>query len=152
MGSPATTVTHTMRSFVLSVLVTYVAARPDGPGGHHHHGHHGDHGHHPPHGEAHHHQHGSHQVGGVISVEPVHHAVHHHQEPVHVVHSVHSHPSSNAVADLLSSNPKFSTLLTAVQAADLMETLRQPGQLTVFAPTNTAFDKVRRETTRQIKT
>ena len=105
-------------------------------------------------------------------MEPVHHAVHHHQEPVHVVHSVHSvepvhsHPSSNAVAstpvdtktsaqtvaDLLSSNPKFSTLLTAVQAADLMETLRQPGQLTVFAPTNTAFDKVRRETACQINT
>ena len=99
-------------------------------------------------------------------MEPVHHAVHHHQEPVHVVHSVHSHQSSNAVAstpvdtktsaqtvaDLLSSNPKFSTLLTAVQAADLMETLRQPGQLTVFAPTNTAFDKVRTETARQINT
>ena len=79
----------------------------------------------------------------------------HSVEPVHSHHSSHSSSSNSlastpvdtkssgqTVADLLSTNPKFSTLLTAVQAAGLMETLRQPGQLTVFAPTNTAFDKV----------
>merc|ERR1711936_170589 len=162
MGSTVHTVTPGMRTALLSLLLTSVAARPDGPGGHHHH-----HPHHAAHGD-HQHQHGTHQVGGVINVEPVHHAAHnHHQEPVHVVHSVHSvepvqsHHSSHSsvsnsvvstpvdtkssdqtVADLLTTNPKFSTLLTAVQAAGLMETLRQPGPMTVFAPTNIAFDKV----------
>ena len=51
--------------------------------------------------------------------------------------------SGQTVADLLSSNPKFSTLLTAVKGADLLDALRGPGPFTVFAPTNTAFDKVR---------
>ena len=53
--------------------------------------------------------------------------------------------SGQTVADLLSSNPKFSTLLTAVKAADLLGALGEPGPFTVFAPTNTAFDKVRLE-------
>merc|ERR1712038_601535 len=199
----------TMRSLVVTLLVTTAAARPDGPGGHHHHHAHGDHGDHGHHA-AHHGVHGAHntvslgthQVGGVINVqpthhavhhaghhqqqpvhhavhhqqEPVHHAVHHQQEPVHVVHAVHSvqpvrghfrveaggegghhtqhsAPTSNSVAvtpvetkssgqtvaDLLSSNPKFSTLLTAVKAADLLGALGEPGPFTVFAPTNTAF-------------
>ena len=210
-----------MRSLVVTLLVTTAAARPDGPGGHHHHHAHGDHGDHGDHGHhaAHHGVHGvhgahntvslgTHQVGGVINVqpahhavhhaghhqqqpvhhavhhqqEPVHHAVHHQHEPVHVVHAVHSvqpvqghfrveaggdgshhsqhsAPTSNSVAvtpvetkssgqtvaDLLSSNPKFSTLLTAVKAADLLGALGEPGPFTVFAPTNTAFDKVRLE-------
>ena len=74
-------------------------------------------------------------------------------------HTQHSAPTSNSVAvtpvetkssgqtvaDLLSSNPKFSTLLTAVKAADLLGALGEPGPFTVFAPTNTAFDKVRLE-------
>ena len=51
--------------------------------------------------------------------------------------------SGQTVADILSTNPKFSTLLTAVKAADLLDTLGQSGPFTVFAPTNTAFDKVR---------
>jgi uncharacterized surface protein with fasciclin (FAS1) repeats len=54
--------------------------------------------------------------------------------------------SAQTVADLLSSNPKFSTLLTAVKAADLLGALGEPGPFTVFAPTNTAFDKVPVET------
>jgi uncharacterized surface protein with fasciclin (FAS1) repeats len=37
------------------------------------------------------------------------------------------------------SNDDFSTLVTAVQAADLVETLRGDGPFTVFAPTNEAF-------------
>lgn len=39
-------------------------------------------------------------------------------------------------------NPDFSTLVTAVQSANLGETLSGPGPYTVFAPTNAAFDKV----------
>ena len=36
----------------------------------------------------------------------------------------------------------FKTLVTAVKAADLVETLKGPGPFTVFAPTDAAFDKV----------
>jgi uncharacterized surface protein with fasciclin (FAS1) repeats len=36
-------------------------------------------------------------------------------------------------------NPAFSTLVTAVTAADLASTLQGPGPFTVFAPTNDAF-------------
>lgn len=37
---------------------------------------------------------------------------------------------------------KFNTLLTAAKAAGLVEALSQPGPLTVFAPTDEAFDKL----------
>merc|ERR1712012_1038362 len=85
-----------------------------------------------------------------VAAEPVHHAVHH-AEPVH--HAVHANTvvktvapavvsSPNTVAHLVSTNPKFSTLYTAVQAAGLVDILNQPGPYTVFAPTNTAFDKI----------
>ena len=38
--------------------------------------------------------------------------------------------------------PTLTTLVAAVQAADLVETLSGPGPFTVFAPTNAAFDKL----------
>ena len=37
---------------------------------------------------------------------------------------------------------RFSTLLAAVKAADLVDTLASEGPFTVFAPTNEAFDRV----------
>ena len=40
----------------------------------------------------------------------------------------------------------FNTLLTAVEAADLTETLRTGGPFTVFAPTDAAFAQVPQET------
>ncbi|QTD55320.1 fasciclin domain-containing protein [Parasphingorhabdus cellanae] len=43
-------------------------------------------------------------------------------------------------------NEDFATLVTAVTAADLGETLSGEGPFTVFAPTNDAFDKVDPET------
>ena len=43
-------------------------------------------------------------------------------------------------------NPQFSTLVTAVKAADLVATLSGPGPFTVFAPTNDAFAKIPAET------
>lgn len=46
------------------------------------------------------------------------------------------------IAELVSTNPKFSTLLAAVKAADLVDVLASEGPFTVFAPTNSAFDKV----------
>jgi len=43
------------------------------------------------------------------------------------------------IAGIAAGNPDFSTLVTAVTAAGLVETLSGPGPFTVFAPTNAAF-------------
>lgn len=43
-------------------------------------------------------------------------------------------------------NENFSTLVTAVKQAELVEALAADGELTVFAPTNDAFAKVPEET------
>ena len=40
------------------------------------------------------------------------------------------------------SNPDFTTLVTAIKAADLVDTLSGTGPFTVFAPTNAAFAKI----------
>lgn len=53
--------------------------------------------------------------------------------------------SKNIVA-LAQSNPDVSTLVTAVTAAGLGETLSGPGPFTVIAPTNAAFAKVDKAT------
>lgn len=50
-------------------------------------------------------------------------------------------PSGNIV-DVASSDEQFSTLVTAIQAAGLAETLSGEGPFTVFAPTNAAFEKL----------
>ena len=46
------------------------------------------------------------------------------------------------IVEVAIGNPDFSTLVTAVTAAELGETLSGAGPFTVFAPTNAAFDKV----------
>ncbi len=46
------------------------------------------------------------------------------------------------VVEVAQGNPDFSTLVTAVTAADLGATLSGAGPFTVFAPTNAAFDKL----------
>jgi uncharacterized surface protein with fasciclin (FAS1) repeats len=46
------------------------------------------------------------------------------------------------VVEIAASNPDFSTLVTAVKAAGLAETLSGTGPFTVFAPTNAAFAKL----------
>ena len=43
------------------------------------------------------------------------------------------------IVAVASANPDFSTLVAAVGAAGLVETLQGPGPFTVFAPTNEAF-------------
>lgn len=43
------------------------------------------------------------------------------------------------IVDIAASNEDFSTLVTALQAAGLVDTLRSDGPFTVFAPTNAAF-------------
>lgn len=46
------------------------------------------------------------------------------------------------IVGVAASNEDFSTLVAAVKAADLVETLNSDGPFTVFAPTNAAFAKL----------
>jgi transforming growth factor-beta-induced protein len=54
--------------------------------------------------------------------------------------------AAKSIVDIAVSNPDFSTLVTAVKTAGLVETLNGPGPFTVFAPTNAAFAKVPKAT------
>jgi len=49
---------------------------------------------------------------------------------------------SEDIVTIASNNDNFSTLVQAVEAADLVETLQGEGPFTVFAPTNQAFAKL----------
>lgn len=51
------------------------------------------------------------------------------------------YPSKNIVENAVNSKD-HTTLVAAVKAADLVETLMTAGPFTVFAPTNAAFDKL----------
>ena len=46
------------------------------------------------------------------------------------------------IVDIAASAPNFKTLVAAVKAADLVETLKGDGPFTVFAPTDDAFKKL----------
>lgn len=48
----------------------------------------------------------------------------------------------NDIVDIAVSNEDFSTLVAALEKADLVETLKGEGPFTVFAPTNEAFEKL----------
>ncbi|MBK9181290.1 MAG: fasciclin domain-containing protein [Acidimicrobiales bacterium] len=48
--------------------------------------------------------------------------------------------AEETIVDIAAGNPDFSTLVAAVEAAGLAETLSGDGPFTVFAPTNEAFD------------
>ena len=50
--------------------------------------------------------------------------------------------SAQTLVGIAASNPQFSTLVKAVEAAGLVDTLNGPGPFTVFAPTNAAFAKL----------
>lgn len=50
--------------------------------------------------------------------------------------------SYGTIVEVAAGNPDFSTLVAAVQAADLVDTLNSAGPFTVFAPTNAAFAKL----------
>jgi transforming growth factor-beta-induced protein len=49
---------------------------------------------------------------------------------------------SKSIVEIAAGNPDFSTLVAAVKAAGLVETLSGKGPFTVFAPTNAAFAKI----------
>lgn len=50
--------------------------------------------------------------------------------------------ADGTIFDVASGDQNFSTLVTALQAAGLAETLKGPGPFTVFAPTNDAFAQI----------
>ncbi|GEA61792.1 beta-Ig-H3/fasciclin [Vibrio comitans NBRC 102076] len=52
------------------------------------------------------------------------------------------HGMKKDIVDVAASNDDFSTLVAAVQAAGLVDTLKGEGPFTVFAPTNEAFAKL----------
>lgn len=54
--------------------------------------------------------------------------------------------SSQTIVDAAASNKDFSTLVTALKAADLVGALSSEGPFTVFAPNNNAFGKIDSET------
>lgn len=56
------------------------------------------------------------------------------------------------LVEVAQGNEDFSTLVTAVTAAGLGETLSGPGPYTVFAPTNAAFDKLPDGTVEELTT
>lgn len=49
------------------------------------------------------------------------------------------------IIDTAIGNPKFSTLVSALKATDLVSVLSGPGPFTVLAPTNDAFSKIKEE-------
>jgi uncharacterized surface protein with fasciclin (FAS1) repeats len=50
--------------------------------------------------------------------------------------------NANTIVGVAASNENFTTLVTAVKAAELVDTLNSEGPFTVFAPTNDAFSKL----------
>merc|ERR1712156_1197637 len=108
-----------MKSLVTVVFFNIALARPD-------------------HGVVHH---GAHHTVHHQPATVHHNAVHH--QPVHQpVAPVVAKVAPKTLAELVVSEPRFSTLLAAVKAADLVDTLNGEGAFTVFAPTNEAFKKV----------
>lgn len=51
-------------------------------------------------------------------------------------------PAANTIVDVAAAAGSFKTLLAAVEAAGLVETLKGDGPFTVFAPTDDAFAKI----------
>lgn len=54
-------------------------------------------------------------------------------------------PKPGDIVAVASGAKNLTTLVTAVKAADLVETLEGPGPFTVFAPTDSAFAKLPKE-------
>lgn len=52
------------------------------------------------------------------------------------------HKGAKDIVDIAAGNKDFSTLVAAVKAAGLVDTLKGDGPFTVFAPTNAAFEKL----------
>jgi len=50
--------------------------------------------------------------------------------------------ATGTVVETLANDDRFTTLVAAVKAANLVDALNAPGEKTVFAPTNSAFEKL----------
>ncbi|MFO8098743.1 MAG: fasciclin domain-containing protein [Salinibacter sp.] len=49
---------------------------------------------------------------------------------------------AESIVDIATNDKNFSTLVQALQAGDLVDTLKGKGPFTVFAPTNDAFERL----------
>jgi uncharacterized surface protein with fasciclin (FAS1) repeats len=49
-------------------------------------------------------------------------------------------PQEQTIAEIAANDPQFSTLVDILERVDLVNTLNSPGEYTVFAPTNDAFN------------
>jgi uncharacterized surface protein with fasciclin (FAS1) repeats len=67
-----------------------------------------------------------------------------------VVQSVPSISDGDSIYDIAGSADDFTTLVQAVNAADLDDTLSSPGTYTIFAPTNEAFQKLPSSTLKKL--
>lgn len=56
--------------------------------------------------------------------------------------SMEAEAPTQTIVDVASSDEQFSTLVTAIKTAGLVDTLSGEGPFTVFAPTNAAFEKL----------
>ncbi|WP_299224621.1 fasciclin domain-containing protein [uncultured Psychroserpens sp.] len=54
----------------------------------------------------------------------------------------HTAKAQGTIVDVAVGNENFSTLVTALKAAELVKALQGDGPFTVFAPTNAAFEKI----------
>lgn len=57
---------------------------------------------------------------------------------------------AKSIVDVATSDKTFSTLVRALKAGDLVDTLKKKGPFTVFAPTNAAFEKLPKGTLEDI--
>jgi uncharacterized surface protein with fasciclin (FAS1) repeats len=64
------------------------------------------------------------------------------EAPTTTARSGDSDMADETIVEVAAGNPDFSTLVSAVQAAGLADTLSGDGPFTVFAPTNDAFAKL----------
>jgi uncharacterized surface protein with fasciclin (FAS1) repeats len=62
--------------------------------------------------------------------------------PETTVQQPEQHAQAMTIVDIAAGDDSFSTLVQAVQAAGLVETLSGEGPFTVFAPTNAAFEQL----------
>lgn len=68
---------------------------------------------------------------------------------VHVVDKV-IVPAEGTIADVLSADEHFKTMMDALEANNLGEMLSQPGHFTIFVPTDEAFKKLDDKTREKI--
>ncbi len=67
-----------------------------------------------------------------------------------VINNAAAAPAGETVVDIAAGNADFSTLVAAVKAAGLVDTLNGAGPFTIFAPTNAAFEKLPKGTVEEL--